>query len=374
MENNLVQLVTVKELLPIFTLKTNEEANAIQLLKCEEHDFDIIVGKGLYNIGDKLLYILPDSNLKPGHDYLSQYINPTNKDGQTISSKLGKNNRVKAIGFNFHKGDFNKLYSNGIVCPNDLTVVDFVYKHQEAEENNKLTVGGRKPFPSFLYKTDETNYKIVANSIDYPVTFVGTVKDDGSSITLYNKNMTFGICSRNLEKPLLIDKQIGVKNYLPDFILRLLPHKIRKHFWKPIYQTVTNNDDFVKYGSKYMDLLMSSYNNVALRGELVGKTSLGSGNKANPSKDLETQIHFYGLDYIVAGRAEKAPFEAFYALKEKGFPIVEVLFNKIFNSKEELENECLSIFNEKFIEGIVLRTLDSKFSCKFMNDKYDTLK
>lgn len=42
--------------------------------------------------------------------------------------------------------------------------------------------------------------------------------------------------------------------------------------------------------------------------------------------------------------------------------------------KKNIKQECNEYFKDNLVEGIVLRTPDSKFSCKFMNDQYDSLK
>ena len=57
-----------------------------------------------------------------------------------------------------------------------------------------------------------------------------------------------------------------------------------------------------------------------------------------------------------------------------GFTTVKEVFVKEFNSKEEILQECNQYFKENMIEGIVVRTLDSKFSAKIMNLHYDSMK
>ena len=52
---NAVQLVTIKSLRTLY--KNGEAAERIELANVEEHNFDIVVQKGLYNIGDKAVYM-----------------------------------------------------------------------------------------------------------------------------------------------------------------------------------------------------------------------------------------------------------------------------------------------------------------------------
>ena len=75
------------------------------------------------------------------------------------------------------------------------------------------------------------------------------------------------------------------------------------------------------------------------------------------------------------GEAEKVPYLLFKTECEKaGIPLVKEVFNKEFNSKEELLAECNNYFKTNMIEGIVVRTVDSKFSAKVMNLEYDSKK
>ena len=56
------------------------------------------------------------------------------------------------------------------------------------------------------------------------------------------------------------------------------------------------------------------------------------------------------------------------------------LFNKVFNSRKEIETFCENYFIERkkntkeIIEGIVLKTEDCMFSAKYMNNEYDSKK
>ena len=52
----------------------------------------------------------------------------------------------------------------------------------------------------------------------------------------------------------------------------------------------------------------------------------------------------------------------------------KIVFRKTFFSKEELVKECEDYFADNLIEGIVVRTMDHRFSAKFMNNLYDSKK
>lgn len=387
-EEKLFMEVTVKELLPIFTIKDNLQAERIELLKCLEHDFDLIVGKELYKVGQKLIYILPDSNLKEGNEYLDDYIKPTDNLGNPLSSKLGSNNRIKSIGFNFHTKDNVKLYSNGIVCPINVDVNNFVYKYEEPEniKNNKNGKESSKSFPVGFYKTDETNYKLISNKLEFPIHLVGTRKRDGSSISIYATfNGKKGICSRNLEKPLTLKV---VDNIQYNLLGKLMSYfKLKPYKWttKLIYKEIESTSEFVTYGRPVLEKLKTAIHYLnndwkldcegfCLRGEVFGKTMKGSGNKNNLDSAVETTIEIFGIDAIINGKTEKLSYAKLDTLSQYGFDIVPVYFNQVFNSKEELETLCEEIVLREKCEGIVIRNLDSTISMKFMSNQYDAKK
>ena len=116
--------------------------------------------------------------------------------------------------------------------------------------------------------------------------------------------------------------------------------------------------------------------NRILRGELNGGKLKGSGNKNNPASKEQANIKLFGIDKVNEyNEAEKMPYRQFKLEAEHlGFTTVKEVFNKTFNSKEELLAECNNYFKTNMIEGIVVKTLDSKFSAKVMNLEYDSKK
>jgi hypothetical protein len=112
-----------------------------------------------------------------------------------------------------------------------------------------------------------------------------------------------------------------------------------------------------------------------LRGEGNGQSWKGSGNVNNPSSKNEPNIKFYGIDDYNNGIAVKLNEVTFNLMIENlGLERCKVVFSKTFSSREEIEKECKEYFKNNLIEGIVLRTADSTFSAKFMNDEYDSKK
>ena len=392
---NPVSIVTIKNKIPLY--KGDEQANSIEVIELEEVGFELVANKTLYQIGGKAVYIQPDYCVSD-IPLFESFIRPNGDESKSMLGKVeGLPRRIRAKKFTLSKepnGD--PVYSNGILLPYN-EVVDYVgamilenvdltkklgiTKYEEPEPVSK---GGLKSgqtegkFPEGIYKTDEENINNLWNHIEkkigYPLILVGTEKVDGSSITIgVTPKIPEGfICSRNLRKKLTIKKVTGRRN--KKWYEKLL-------FWTNpdlnLYTEVENDDDFVRYGKPYLDLLINSgETNLIFRGELNGGKLKGSGNKNNPASKEQPNIKIFGLDKINEyGEAEKVPYLLFKTECEKaGVPLVKEVFNKEFNSKEELLAECNNYFKNNMIEGIVVRTPYGKFSAKVMNLEYDSKK
>ena len=407
---NPVSIVTIKGKNQLF--KKEEPANSIEVIELEEVGFELVAQKGLYEIDDKAIYIQPDFCLSD-IPLFESYLRPNGDESKSMLGKVdGLPRRIRAKKFNLSKepnGD--PVYSNGILLPlievimflkiektgGNLYTMDLakylgITKYEEPEPVSKSGLKSGQTegkFPEGLYKTDEENINNLWNHIEkkigYPVTLVGTEKVDGSSITIgITPKIPEGfICSRNLRKKLTIKKVVGRKKpkglkYIK-YLYKSFLYKINL-CKKPdlnIYTEIENDDDFVRYGKPYLDLLRNSREtNLIFRGELNGGKLKGSGNKNNPASKEKANIKFFGIDEINDyGEAEKIPYIQFkFEADYLGFTTVKEVFNKEFNSKEELLAECNNYFKTNMIEGIVVRTLDSKFSAKVMNLHYDSMK
>ena len=352
---NPVSIVTIKNKIPLY--KGDEQANSIEVIELEEVGFELVANKTLYQIGDRAVYIQPDYCVSD-IPLFESFIRP---DGQEHRSMLGKveglPRRIRAKKFTLSKepnGD--PVYSNGILLPiNEVAKYLFGYKEVSIYNLEKLNL--------------TTKLGITKYEEPEPVSKGGL--KSGQTEGKFPEGF---ICSRNLRKKLTINKIVGRRE--PN-----LWEIIKSWFGiKPdlnIYQEMENDDDFVRYGKPYLDLLINSgETNLIFRGELNGGKLKGSGNKNNPASKEQAHIKIFGLDKINEyGEAEKIPYLLFKTDCEKaGVPLVKEVFNKEFNSKEELLNECNSYFKTNMIEGIVVRTVDSKFSAKIMNLEYDSKK
>jgi RNA ligase len=390
-----VQIVTVKSKIPLF--KGDEQANAIEVIQLEEFGYEVVAQKDLYQIGDKAVFIEPDYCLSDISIFES-YIRP---NGDEKKSRLGSNNRIRAVKFNLHTGNGLPKYSQGILMEYDvvmnyllkrdvnkkfvsddiilgkynLTTALDIKKWEAPDESATSSIKGgtSKPFPKGMYRTDETNINKIYDKIEFPINLILTKKKDGSSVSIYYKDGKYGICSRNLDKPLYIKKIVGRrKKDLLDYLL----------FWKQpdlnIYVETLNDSDFVTVGHKYLERLIGyceKHNtNLVLRGELIGQGSKGSGNKNNPDVKGLPDIHFYGVD-IYNNIAEKANETIFNDVCTKlNLTRCDIVFDRTFESIEDLQQICDNYFATNLIEGLVARTIDSVQSMKIMNPEYDSKK
>ena len=401
---NPVSIVTIKNKIPLY--KGDEQANSIEVIELEEVGFELVANKTLYQVGDKAVYIQPDYCVSD-IPLFESFIRPNGDESKSMLGKVeGKPRRIRAKKFTLSKepnGD--PVYSNGILLPlsevenycknnkkgwhnsvhwinNSLDKELEITKYEEPDPVSKSGLRSgqtESKFPEGLYKTDEENINNLWNHIEkkigYPITLVGTEKVDGSSITIgVTPKIPEGfICSRNLRKKLTIKKVVGKRK--PN-----LWDRIKGIFtWIDlnIYQEMENDDDFVKYGKPYLDVLLKDgTGNRILRGELNGGKLKGSGNKNNPASKEQANIKLFGIDKVNEyNEAEKMSYRQFKLEAEHlGFTTVKEVFVKEFNSKEELLTECNNYFKTNMIEGIVVRTVDSKFSAKVMNLKYDSKK
>lgn len=387
-----VSVVTIENKTKLFSKK--EAARSVELIHLKEVGYEIIAQKDLYSVGDKAVLILPDYCLSDATIFDSF----TKPNGDPEASLLGKVDdkrvRVRAKKFNLSKtAGGQQIYSNGILIPYD-EVLSYISKNvvtldklEDYVLHELLGVYkfvpkedglGNLPFPMGIYRTDETNINEL--ELTFPITLVGSQKIDGGSISIGKKDMKSFICSRNNEKEIFIKELKSVREptnwEMFKSFFGIIPDLKEFHY-------IPNNDMYVIQGLPYMNELTNSLlDNIVLRGELHGKGSRGSGNKLNPSTNLETGITFYGMDRIEDGIAKPASRNDFLSTikylstlpTSVGFETAKIYFTHSFNSMEELMERCNKIFKEEMIEGIVVRTQDGKFSAKVMNQVYDSKK
>ena len=420
-----VDLVTIDKLIPIY--KSGVEANSIQIARVRDSEgtpceFNVVVGKDLYRLGEQAVYVQPDYCIPPT-ELFNEYYAP---GGDEKKSKLGKGGRVRAVKFNFQfLGESDPIYSNGIlvpmyeftkVFPSDVSAEGLqellgVVKYEapdssDAGSKSGLTQGDR---PYFLYETDETRIELLRDHADMVAengeVVCGTVKVDGSSITIFakdeNGSQRVGVCSRKQEKKLdqtyveayrdgeyllhpYLNKDTGERGWYNDFTKTFYTADDVRPM-EPVMVEARDAwvDTVKKFG--YLDKLIHHCRRdgvqLALRGELVGGGMKGSGNKLNMDAKSETHIRWFGVDDLGSGVATRIHYGMSHNLKEVcedlGFeytlPVVEGVMNY---------DQIIAWSNDYFrkvkaetgqvIEGLVFRTkYSNNMSLKYINPEYD---
>ena len=393
---NAVQIVTIKNKIPLF--KGDEKSERIELILLEENGFELVSQKNLYQVGDKAIYIQPDYCVPYDSLLFDSFVRPNGDESKSMLGKVGGlPRRIRAKKFNFHRGDGNSVYSNGILLQLSEITKEFPFywgkdylnyldklqtdlqitKYEEPEINSGAGVkgGSSMAFPQGIIRTDEENFNNLIHHVEklLPCRLIGRQKIDGSSITLWYKDGKSGIASRNLGKPLTIKKVTGRrKKTLLETIM----------FWKKpdlnIYEEVECDSDFVKYGKPYLDKLVKYCEqnkvNLVLQGELCGQGMKGSGNKNNPHSKEETDIVFFNVCKYEHQSIRLSELTFQKICWDLDLPSSPLYFSKQFNTIEEIKQECENIFKNRLIEGIVLRDENHNFSCKYMNNEYDSKK
>ncbi len=425
----IVEIVTINNLVPIF--KDGTQANSIEVVKFNfengnECGFNVIAQKGLYEIGSKAIYIQPDYCLSE-NELFTSFISP---GGETKKSRLGKNNRIRAIKFNFNfDGYRDPIYSNGILMPmrevesflgtkllcdgisrGSLHELLGITKYEEPETAGSGLIAGE--FPSFMYKTDETN---ALNIVDHIKRIISegqemgiTLKRDGSSHTTYFKiiddEYKSGVCSRSQEKKMdqtfvtdyidtdgnnyhrYFNKETNTKGWFCDETSLFKTDDEVAEF-KPVTKEV--KDSWVEL-AKSSGLLEGGLEyckthgvQLAFRGEIIGQGLKGSGNKVNPDANEKQKLVLFGIDDLSEGFARRINYSSVHNLRDVSNALgIEYTESVVVRPKtfEEFVEICEDIFRTekvkgRIIEGVVVRTMyTNDLSCKYMNLEYDSKK
>jgi len=420
-----VEIVTISKLVHVF--KEGAEANAIQVAKFNfdnggECGFNVIAQKGLYEVGSKAIYIQPDYCLSE-NELFNSFIAP---GGDPKKSRLGKQNRIRAIKFNFSfEGSSDPIYSNGILMPlsevekflakeiteeTDLTEELGVTKYEEPETAGSGLIAGE--FPSFMYKTDETN---IMNIVDHVKRIISegqelgiSIKRDGSSHTTYFKvidgDYKSGVCSRSQEKKMdqtfvtdyvdvdgntyhrYFDQETKTKGWFSD-TTSLFKTDDEVAEFTPIIKEVKDswielatNSGLLENGLEYCK---AHGLQLAFRSEIIGKGLKGSGNKVNPDANEKQKLVLFGIDDLSEGFAKRINYSSPHNLRDVS-KILGIEYTESVVVKPKTYDELITICDDIFrteklkgriIEGVVVRTMyTNDLSCKVMNLEYDSKK
>jgi hypothetical protein len=203
-------------------------------------------------------------------------------------------------------------------------VQKFIHKFRFVREYYRQR-SGQKSFPSLIPKTDETRVQVLQTLIDKykGVKCYLTEKLDGSSITIYQINGKFGVCSRNID----------------------LRRDNTDKFWKTALEHDLENKLKKAFGNE----------NIAVQGELIGQ-----GIQGNKYHVRGLDIYFFNVFFIkknAYGNMNEL-IEVCQKLGEKTVPILKDDY-ELSNSIPELVelSKGQSFLHATLREGIVIRPL-----------------
>lgn len=355
MSRKMARIEIIEELTPI------EGADKIELARIG--GWRVVVMKGLYGIGDKVVYfevdsLLPDNELfegAAGRDGL--------KDSMDFDTmEISKGYRLKCI-------RLRGVYSQGLAIPVDVVAQTYpavasknvgedltdligikVYERPVRATAGSANAPPRGNFPSYIRKTDQERAQNMKSDIftsylageKYQV----SVKLDGSSMTVWRKDGELGIASRRLSL-----KLEGTSNFVV------------------MGNTVHNNEKVSEIHGDY-----------CFQGELIAPSIQGNfEGVSNP------EYHVYSM-FDMNEHSHVNPLDVYELCDRLGVNHVPVLFHastlaEIFgdgHNKNSLVDAIVkyadgpSAMNGKMREGLVFKSLDSDLTFKAVGERYLT--
>jgi len=344
------KLVTVRTILKILPIK---DADMIEEVVVE--GWSVVAQKGIHSVGDVVVYFEIDSFLPESDKRFESFM----KFGmQTFSGILGHRIKTKRL---------RGVYSQGIVIPlqefpeitiavNDTDYSEVLgvvkYERQEVTGNAGDTKGN---FPWFLRKSDQERiqncYNTLSNSELIDEHFVGTLKMDGSSITVFyvdgNRydNQGYGVCSRNQEL------KVDLETTLPD---------------QGKFLQGAIHSGLLEKAKKLHEVFGGYY---AIQGELVGV-----GIQGNFEKFEQYEVFAYNIFDI-----ESQDFVSYSAFESMALEVGIQTVPVIYESDKVLQRSITEILEmadgkglrTKYREGIVWKQLVGG-NCQFkaISNKY----
>ena len=313
----------------------------------------VVAQKGIHTIGDTVLYFEIDSFLPQTDPRFESFM----KFGtRTFDGVVG--HRVKTV-------RLRGVYSQGIIMPlvefpeiveliedHDYSETVGVIKWERSEETGMIG-DAKGSFPSFLRKSDQERiqnlYGKLSNSNLATELFVGTMKMDGSSITVFHYPPEYqedgcvtGYCSRNQQLEFPEEGQDAGK----------------------FYQGADKSGLFSKV-TKLHELYGSYY---AIQGELVGP-----GIQGNFEKFDQYQVFVYNIFDIQ--KQQYVDYGTFAEMAEAiDLQICPVVYEATPILSQPLET-ILAMANGKGVinsyrEGIVFKQLSGTTQFKVISNKY----
>ena len=340
--------------------------NAYNIIACHLKNlgWTVVVRKGEFNIGDKVIYFEIDSAL-PTNDSRFEFLRATSyrswKNNGAILKDCFKIKTLKMRGV-ISQGLILKLSAFPQLEPaeegQDVTEKLHIEHFDELNEQFDQSVSSgdvKSDFPWFIKKTDQERIQCHPDYFEKykDVMFTAETKFDGSSCTVYYVDSKYaenqyGVCSHNNE----------------------LKNNDKSIFWKTI-----NNLNIIDNLKVYFE---KTHRSLGIQGELVGP-------KINGNRDNYAEFHFVVFDiYDVDKHSYLDENERHQIINEINslgpgkFEQVHTLKTNWYVFKElDTLDKMLAYVEQKTLrgnklEGVVFKSINHTpyFSFKCINNKY----
>jgi RNA ligase (TIGR02306 family) len=318
----------------ISEVKPHPNADRLDLVKIL--GFQCVAQKGLYQGGEKIVYIRPDSVL-PLESWTEEYRKYSPKRVKAVKLR-GTFSEGIIVQFEQLPKDISHMNVGG-----DVSEIIGVY-HYEAPQPQDLQAKGF--LPKGIGKTDEERFENMIDKLPFGELVDISLKYDGQSCSFYYDIETdeFGVLGRTLEM-----KPDAVNNY-------------------------TVHVDRYNIKNKLIAYCKLHGKSLCIRGESYGQGIQSSGN--NPHSQKEKGWVMFSV-YDIKNREYYRKGSEFYFVdvaQQMVLPYVDVVEKDVELTKELIEKYSIGIekLNDKPFEGVVVNHSTGTF--KIINKSYDSKK
>lgn len=371
-ERSLARVVTIDELLPI------EGADRIELAIIG--GWQVVVQKGLYEAGvTPAVYFEVDSLLNTEKECFASLATISSKLLHDVNGTTHARIKTMKLRKQLSQGFCVPLSETGVKAKvgDDVTKALNVLKYEKAEEASMNNTGGAGVktgktalgFPKFVPKTDQTRVQNISAMYSKAVAdgeeFEESFKLDGSSMTVFVKDDTAGVASRNVGFR-RFDEKRGFFETLKDWLSQKRP--LFKRSWNRVIKA--DDNAFVQMEKKagLIEAIWADGRNLAIQGEMVGPSIQG-----NFEGVAENTFLCYDV-YLIDEQRYMLPAERIKFCTDQGVKHVPVNCTGVLKAPTVAEAliraEGPSGLKGKFREGFVYKSTKRDFSFKVISNAY----
>ena len=374
-ERALARVVTIDELVAI------EGADRIELAIVG--GWQVVVQKGLYNVGSKAMYFEVDSLLPLDHPAFASLASLSSKLLFTVEGK--RYARIKTMklrkqlsqGFCVPMADVNA--SEGCIVGADFTKTLGVIKYEKAEEASMNNSGGTGVksgtsalgFPKMIPKTDQTRVQNITHMYNKAVEegeeFEESFKLDGSSLTAFVHDGVAGVASRNVGFRVEAETRTLVAT-IKRFISHVRTRGLRAAKWERVIPKDDNQFTQIVAEQGIIEAIRRDGRNIAVQGELVGPSIQKN------FEGMEKNTFFCYDVYLIDEQRYMLPAERLEFCTDQGVKHVPINFTGKLQAPDVAaaiaRADGPSGLKGKYREGFVYKSTTRDFSFKVISNAY----